>query len=346
MRILVFLLGLVLALPLALLSFLTFSVPITTSGMLTLIGCWLVTATGLCAPWQKKYALGVGIIGVVLVLGVFAARFVLTTRSDTLELVTLPGEGSGRLLTRLFDERDVVLYALPVARTLGLVTRQEFNTAPETFEQIYAEIATAEGMVPSPFLTTYLLAQSPRRFDLLVLEPDIENPDSALVFLHGFGGNFTLQCWLVGQTAQDLGILTICPATRFDGYWWGEYGKRTLETTLDYLKARGVQHVFLAGLSNGGVGASRLALDVAGEIDGLILISGADPGAEPSGIPALVIHATGDERIPVSTARRYAEQAGELGTYVEYAGDHFLLAKRADEVLPEIQAWLFAQSAP
>ncbi len=346
MKFLLFLLGLILVLPLSVLSFLAFSVPITISGMFTLIGCWLVAVAGLCAPWQKKYALGLGMIGVVLVLGVFTARSVLITRSNTLELVTLPGERSGRLLTRLFDERDVVLFALPVARMLGLVTSQEYDGAPETFGQIYAEIAAAEGIVPSPFLTTYLLAQSPRHFDLLVLEPDVENPESALIFLHGFGGNFTLQCWLVGQAAQELGMLTVCPATRFDGYWWGKNGERTLEITLDYLKDRGVQQVFLAGLSNGGIGTSRLAPDLASEIDGLILVSGADPGAEPSGLPVLVIHATGDERIPVSTARRYAEQAGESGTYVEYEGDHFLLAKQADEVLPEIQAWLFAQAAP
>ena len=174
----------------------------------------------------------------------------------------------------------------------------------------------------------------------------MENPDSALIFLHGFGGNFTLQCWLVGQAARELGILTVCPSTRFDGYWWGENGERTLESTLDYLDARGVQHVFLAGLSNGGIGASRLAPNVMGKIDGLILISGADPGADQVGLPVLVIHAVGDQRIPVASARRYAEHAGELGTYLEYKGDHFLLAKRADEVIPEIQTWLFVQSVP
>jgi len=104
-----------------------------------------------------------------------------------------------------------------------------------------------------------------------------------------------------------------------------------------------VHRIYLAGLSNGGVGVSYLGPRLSANLKGLILISGADPDTPMSGLPVLVVHSNHDERIPVALAQRYARQAGDRGTFYELEGDHFVLAKCADAVRDVIVAWLAQQ---
>jgi predicted esterase len=106
---------------------------------------------------------------------------------------------------------------------------------------------------------------------------------------------------------------------------------------------RGIQRIYLAGLSNGGIGASHLANRFTSELAGLILISGADPDASMSELPVLVIHSKGDERIPVRLAERYIAVAGATATYFPLEGDHFVMLKQADQVQDTIMNWLLIQ---
>jgi surfactin synthase thioesterase subunit len=50
-----------------------------------------------------------------------------------------------------------------------------------------------------------------------------------------------------------------------------------------------------------------------------------------------------DERIPATYARQIAEEIGDLGTYVEIEGDHFLIMKRPLLVQNAITKWLGEQ---
>ena len=55
---------------------------------------------------------------------------------------------------------------------------------------------------------------------------------------------------------------------------------------------------------------------------------GADPDADTTQIPVLIIQGAQDERMPTSLAQRYADAAGSHATIHVLEGDHFLLAKR------------------
>src|SRR4029077_9562922 len=117
--------------------------------------------------------------------------------------------------------------------------------------------------------------QGPAAFDAIVIERarDAAPARSAVVFLHGFAGSFTLECWLVARAADAIGAITVCPATVLSGRWGDRDGERTLRATLDFLRARNIRRVYLAGLSNGAAGAAALAPRFAGSLAGLILIS-------------------------------------------------------------------------
>jgi pimeloyl-ACP methyl ester carboxylesterase len=198
----------------------------------------------------------------------------------------------------------------------------------------------------SPFLTTYLNQQHPGAFDAVIAEPGSGRPPkSGIIFLHGFGGNFTLQCWLIARAADHIDALTVCPSTRVSGDWWSSQGQSILEETLTYVQQRGVERIYLAGLSNGAIGASRLAQQYKDLLVGLILISGADPGATMTALPVLVVHGKYDERIPVSLIEQYAAVGGQNVTYHLFEGDHFVLLKQADQVRDVIAGWLSQQES-
>jgi pimeloyl-ACP methyl ester carboxylesterase len=242
--------------------------------------------------------------------------------------------------------------------TMRLVTQREAENAVPAFLAPYQEIRNQTGSMPSPFAATYLFLQRPGAFDAIIVEAggpgtqgnsgeligtQEERGEAAVIFLHGFAGNFTLQCWLFAKAASAAGMMTICPSTSWIGDWWSADGEATLRQTIQYLHRQGIERIYLAGLSNGGLGASKLAPRLAGELAGLIFLSGVEPNAADTGLPVLLIHGEGDERIPISLARDYAAHIGTQATLVEFPGDHFLLAKDAAEVQQTITDWLTAQ---
>ena len=103
------------------------------------------------------------------------------------------------------------------------------------------------------------------------------------------------------------------------------------------LESEGMHHIVLAGLSNGGVGAARLAPKLRGTIDGLVLISGASPAASP-GVPVLVLQGARDAMMPASVAQSYATAHG--GSYVELNGGHFALLLEREKAMAALGGWL------
>ena len=165
-----------------------------------------------------------------------------------------------------------------------------------------------------------------------------------VVFLHGYAGSYALECWLVASAARALDALTICPAMGFSGRWWTDDGERTLRATLDslratldWLRARGVRRVYLAGLSNGGVGPAWLARRFAG---------GARRGGAHLGSAAVGDHrrlacARGPRRAGLADAgraRAFAER--NHATYVGFDAGHFALLVKRIEAREAIARWL------
>jgi pimeloyl-ACP methyl ester carboxylesterase len=204
----------------------------------------------------------------------------------------------------------------------------------------YQAMGAEQALSPSPFARTYHNLQRPEAFDAVVIESTEAQPEPGVIFLHGFTGNFTMPCWLVAQAVQPIGGLTVCPSVGWRGDWWTADGEATLRATIDYMRGRGVKRIYLAGLSNGAVGASELAHKLTDEISGLILISGASPSAQDSGLPVLVLAGKTDERMPADMMRGYADRMGPNAAFVELDADHFMLAKKAADIQRVIASWI------
>ena len=120
-------------------------------------------------------------------------------------------------------------------------------------------------------------------------------------------------------------------------------GERTLGATLDYLHARGIRRVYLAGLSNGAAGASALAPRFAPSLAGLILIPGAPAAGTAAGLPALVVQGEHDPMASAAAARAFAARAH--ASYVSLDGGHFVLLMQRARTRDTIAGWLRRQES-
>ena len=244
------------------------------------------------------------------------------------------GTGGARLVNRLVDEGDVAVAGTRVLVASGML-HDDTRELPSAMSDAYVAMKREEGDAPSPFVGTYLGLERPSAFDLVVFEPPrvpeaTARPRSAVIFLHGFAGNFDLPCWQMAQAVASLDVVTACPSTRWVGDWWSAAGEATVRRTIDVLHARGVERIILAGLSNGGYGAAKLAPRLKGKLAGLVLISGAESASPSAGIPTLVIHGRRDTMTSFDESNAYATKVGAKLVAVD-AG-HFAMLVRGPEV--------------
>jgi dienelactone hydrolase len=333
--------GIFISVPLIALLLLIPTTPISTVGIIYLFSYFLIVIGMVCAPWRSSLSSAIILAGCTIAFATIAVRVVFLPSGTQMNMITLPGRSGPRLLNRILNEQDVVLFGARVAPYLGAISQSEMKSLDLKFSEAFKEMNTQGATPLSPFLTTYLNQQHPNEFDAIIAEPDsVTSPKSGIIFLHGFGGNFTVQCWLIARAGYQIDAITVCPSTSASGAWWNSQGQSILQETLTYLRQRSVERIYLAGLSNGGIGASRLADQFKNDFVGLILISGADPNATITEMPVLVLHGKHDERIPVSVMGQYASTTGPKATYHLFDGDHFLLLKQADQVQNVIVDWL------
>lgn len=336
--------GIFLSLPLVVLLLFIPTTPVSSTGIIYLLGYFLIVLGMICVPWWSGRSLMFILTGSMLALTTAAGRIMFPPSGTQMNMITLPGQTGPRLQNRIFNEQDIVLFGAQVAPYLGAISPSEKNSLDIKFSQAFKEM-TIQGVTPlSPFLTTYLNQQRSNEFDAIISDPGSGTTRrNGIIFLHGFGGNFTLQCWLMTTAGDHIDAVTVCPSTDPSGSWWNAKGQSILRETIIYLQQRGVQRIYLAGLSNGAIGASRLADQLQDKLKGLILISGADPNAVITEMPVLVLHGRYDERIPVSPMEQYTSAAGSNATYHLFEGDHFLLLKQAEQVQGVIIDWLREQ---
>jgi len=275
-------------------------------------------------PW-----LGMGMLFVVL-----AVRILSAARGKSMTM-TCAG-GSGRWLARAIDERDAAIWGGRIAFALGHFRDPDTPAVVPALISSYKELAELEGDVPSPVVPTYLGLERGGATDVLSFD-SVASKRGALIFLHGFGGSFTLPCWQLAQAAASVGFVTRCPSLGPRGDWWSQEGEVIVRDTIRALNDEGIHHIVLAGLSNGGVGAARMAPRLRGSIHGLVLIAGA-ASTGPPGVPVLVLQGARDAMMPASNARSYATE--HRGTYVELNGGHFALLLDRERAMTALTSWL------
>lgn len=263
-------------------------------------------------------------------------------------MIALPQERNTRWINTLIDEQDSLIVGEALFHMIGGDSPNEHNGITSALHADYSQIRATQRVFSSPFVSTYLNLERSTHFDAIIIEPETNQPpEYALVFLHGYMGNVTAQCWEIAQAVNSFKALTVCPSTGWRGDWWQPQGQAILRSTLEYLKKQGIQKFYLAGFSNGGISLGRLAAQLKDEngLRGLILIDGFDNGAgiRELGLPILLIEGLQDERIPPAYARQVAEEIGDLGTYVELNGDHFLIMKQPASVKNALEKWLKTQ---
>jgi pimeloyl-ACP methyl ester carboxylesterase len=333
-------LGLGLAAPAAALSYAWLSSGLSWWSAVLAIGLVLL-ALGLFVVHAQR-GLGHRLLaaGGLLVLGPWLGRVVFVRGSEQTRLTTLPADTGARLPSRLYPENDGANAMAGLLTALGRMSDPEQARFPKILEEAYARTEPNAASQPTPAIATYLGLQSPSGFDTIVIRPPEQRvaADGAVVFLHGYAGNFYVYCWELAQAAATANLLTLCPSTGPSGAWWEPEGEQTLLATLDYAHAIGMNRVYLAGLSNGAAGASVLALKHQKRLAGLLLISGMRAEIPPA-LPVLIVQGSADKMMPAAYARAYAARGANV-KYHEVSGGHFVFLSEFEKVRPTVAQFL------
>lgn len=334
MKVLVRVSGILLAGPTLLLGLFAITGPATWSALAYVLAVAMLVAALVVnrRPQSKR----------LLLCAVAVSATTLCARACTADhgrhLAARTGASSGsRVVDRLLDERDVSVNAARAIRMTRTMTDPDVATLPEIMDAAYVRMKRDEGQTPSPFVATYLGLQRAEAYDEIEIG-DVGAAHGVILFLHGFAGSFTLPCWELSLAATRAGFATACPATRWIGDWWSAQGEAIVRASISDLKRRGAKQIVLAGLSNGGIGASLLAPRLGADVAGLIVISGASPEAVAPHVPVLAFQGRRDAQIPASVVRAYASRTG--GRYVEVEAGHFAMLVREQEFLHAMTSWL------
>jgi pimeloyl-ACP methyl ester carboxylesterase len=322
------------AVPLAILAATT---PVSGVGCLYVAGTLVALAGLVTSPARTTRFRGVTRTGLALLAAAMLLRIALAGHGKTISM-SRGSSVSAPILDRLLPEDDVAVTSARAVIMTGMLPANDTKNLVPTLKGAFETMNRAEGASPSPIVATSLGRQSEGAFD--TVEVSAPSPDSraAVLFLHGYGGNFTLQCWMVAQAARRAGAATFCPSTRLTGDWWRGGGPEIAREALGRLRERGFDRIVLAGLSNGGVGASYLAPRMHGNIVGLLLISGAAADAPVAGVPTLVLEGAHDTMMSPRVVRQYADKTG--AAYAELDGTHFLLIEQPDAMTDIVARWL------
>jgi pimeloyl-ACP methyl ester carboxylesterase len=279
----------------------------------------------------------------------FALRLVVGGGGRTIELTVQKTYGVERAAPAdlALSERDVSIGAAAILIASGALPASDSVDFLPALSDAYDRMEEEEGEVGSTLLSTWLGAEGPERYHLYTVEPrGWPAPDRAVVFLHGYAGNFGVQCWHAARAFERFEATTYCPTVGFDGAWGTADGRRILTSVLDDLEERGIERVILVGLSAGAHGAAVLARSFARRLEGVVVISGAASVSPPARIPVLAIQGASDTMFPARFARAYATSAGARGTYAELDGGHFVFLEDWTEVRDAAERWIEHELAP
>jgi pimeloyl-ACP methyl ester carboxylesterase len=180
-----------------------------------------------------------------------------------------------------------------------------------------------------------------------------EGPLPVLVFLHGSAGNFKSYTWIWSKFAEQEGFIIIAPS-----YGFGLWDQTGVETVIDSIEdAEQVANIdrsriYLAGLSNGGIGVSRTAYSYPDMFRGLVFLSPVFEAIIDDAAfqevwterPVLVISGQDDRRIPLQYVENRVANMSDGGIDVTSSyfpnEDHFLVFSQPEAVSAVLSNWI------
>ncbi len=192
---------------------------------------------------------------------------------------------------------------------------------------------------------------------LYVYIPETEDntPLPVMLFLHGSMGNFKGALWIWKQFADEYGFAIVAP-TFGAGNWDEKGGPEAISAARQYCvddSRMDGNNIYLAGLSNGGLGVGKAGAASPEAYRGLIFISAVTDkstvGSETfldtwARRPVLVLHGEKDQRVPIAHAwnnlRKLYDRSDYVTTKRYERKDHFLFFSSRSLILDDIAAWM------
>lgn len=172
-----------------------------------------------------------------------------------------------------------------------------------------------------------------------------------IVFLHGAGGNFKIYTYILSKLADQLGFIVIAPSFGYTGYWDTQTGEESILEAIDDAanqSAADRRNIYLVGLSNGGLGVTRMAEKYPDYFAGLVYISPVIVRSERlikwRRRPILIVTGARDRRIPVekikSIASFWRNCGVDLTLKINQSADHFMVFTQTASLLADLKDWI------
>lgn len=295
---------------------------------------WLQTE-----PRRAKILLAIGLTLTAITIGL-RSRGAKTTPLGA--QLTLPAGTPGRFINRLGVEADLGTMLFIAFSDVGAIHRESASRAWSHLRSLYRtmRVDSDYAPIPSPVASNILAMGSPDGFESLVFNPPAEGrAPRAIVYLHGYGGQMKLPCWMLARRMPDA--LVVCPTVGLRGEWALDSAQAIFSRSIDYARERS-QAVYTVGQSSGGTGLLRfINRNLMGHIDGVVLISGFDENyyddLRRSNIPVLILHGQNDARTPAFTVEGLANVNRVRN--IEMPGGEFLMYENQDQTLEEIDSF-------
>ena len=179
-------------------------------------------------------------------------------------------------------------------------------------------------------------------------------PLPALIFLHGAGGNFQAYLWAWKELADRYDLVLIAPSFGY-GHWWQEGGDTVVRDILQDAQrfaALDPTRLYLAGLSNGGIGVLR-SVPRLPPLAGIILLSPVLPltlvretasQLAAASTPLLIFSGRDDHNVSYQSVESAFQEWRARGVAVQLLPyeneDHFLFFTRKEAILTQIELYL------
>mgnify|MGYP002632864037 CR=1 FL=1 len=294
--------------------------------------------------WRSAGAL----LSVATLAGLAAAALAPNGETNSSRFLSVWTEGYPRYaLATVVPEQDQFTLGSYLATVDPYMDRPKTARLRGLFQTIYGEAGSDPAFVAAgssmPFAYRELFGLPGDSHHLYALLPEGDGPHPTAVFLHGSMGNFKGYQWVLKDLSDACDIAIVSPDFGA-GFWGDPQGLEVIDRTLAWIDAHPALEsgpMPLMGLSNGGLGVTRAALQRPQDWTQLVYINGVlEPGRADEladlPLPVLVLDAGLDARIPFHVTDEAVSRLDQVTQRTWPDEDHFLFFSKPDEVVAAI----------